>query len=564
MNVKSSLKATFSAIILFVLVFTSACSSAPTGPANQTESKSTDKAAESKTPNGPVKISFYASPANNVIDIKTNWFTQYVEKEFNININWLITPASDREAKQPLLMSSGDYPEVFWNGNFTPSDILKYSQQGILLPLNDLIKSYAPNVQKAIQTVPGLKEITTAPDGNIYGLPTYNWCFHCFWAAKLWINTKLLDENGLKMPTTTDEFEHVLQVFKDKGLIPLTGSTNGWHADPTVFLMNSFAYNNDTDYLNVENGKVSYSPVKPEWRQGLEYMHRLYSKGLIDQQVFSQKEDVVVRNMSQNKIGVAAHGGSNIIIPNGDANPEFKYWLSVPPLKGPNGIQNVAFFGNAPSSLSFVITNKATKEQQIALMKLLNYIWTPEGTQTLDFGQEGKFWNKAKPGQLGLDGKQALFETDFTKFYSGNARQNEGWDQMGPIYQSMEWRNGGVAIAPFGPGGAQTLLHLETMRNYAGHQPKEVYPGAVWIPADQNQQYAVYKTNINKYVKQWTAEFIVGTKSLDKDWDAYVKGLDQLGLPKYMEMAQKYMGKPFETSGFTSDSSIVNFLLSLK
>jgi putative aldouronate transport system substrate-binding protein len=566
----------FSAImmILFTLILASACSNnqkpAASSDSNdvtqQTDSTDSSDAAEtdSTESKSPIAVSFYATQPNNVIDLKTNWFTQYVEKEYNLSINWLLTPSSDRETKQPLLLTSGDYPEVFWNGDFKPSDILKYSQQGILIPLNELIKEYAPNVQNAIDTVPGLKEITTAPDGNIYGLPNYNWCFHCYWASKIWINTKMLDQYGLEMPTTTEEFEHVLQVFKDNGLIPLTGSTNGWHGDPTVFLMNAFAYHNDTDYFDVNDGKVTFSPTQPGWKQGLEYMHNLYSKGLLDQQVFSQQEEIVVRNISQNKVGAAAQGGSNIIIQGGDSNPEFKYWLTVPPLKGPNGVQNAAFFGNAPTSLTFVMTNKSTKEQQIAMMKLLNFIWTPEGTQTLDFGAEGKYWKKATPDQMGLDGKPALFDTDFTTFYSGNARQNDGWDQMGPIFQSMEWRNGGVAVAPLGPGGAQTLLHLETMRNYAGHQPDQVYPGAIWIPAEENQQYAMYKTNINKYVKQWFTEFIVGSKSLEKDWDSYVKGLDQLGLPQYLEMAQKYMGEPFDTTQFKSDPAIVDYLLSLK
>ncbi|MCZ8514758.1 extracellular solute-binding protein [Paenibacillus filicis] len=571
---KSSLKLFASVFIALTLIIVSACSSNPvsnSSEANQNAEKSASQNADSSNSSGSqnqtgksINVTFFASPSRNVIDLKTNWFTQYVEKQFNLKINWLITPASDVTTKQPLLLGSGDYPEVFWNGNFSPSDILKYSQQGILIPLNDLIKQYAPNVQKAIDTIPGLKEISMAPDGNIYGLPNYNWCFHCFWSSKFWINTKLLQDNGLQMPTTTEEFEHVLQVFKDKGLIPLTGSVDGWHQDPTVFLMNAFIYNNGTDYLDVSNGQVRFSPAQPEWKEGLQYIHELYAKGLLDQQALTQKQDIVIRDLSQHKAGVVAAGGSNNVIENGDANPEFKYWLSVPPLKGPNGVQYAGFFGNAPNTLTFAITNRATKEQEIALMKLLNFIWTPEGTQILDFGQEGTYWKKSNQNELGLDGKPGLFNTDWNKFYSGNARQNDGWDQMGPIFQSMEWRNGGVAIPPFGPGGAQTLLHLETMRNYAGHQPKQVYPGAVWIPVDQNQQYAMYKTNINKYVQQWSTEFIAGTKSIDKDWASYLKGLEGLGLKQFIEMSQKYMGKPFDTSSFQSDPSVVDYLLKLK
>ena len=34
-------------------------------------------------------------------------------------------------------------------------------------------------------------------------------------------------------------------------------------------------------------------------------------------------------------------------------------------------------------------------------------------------------------------------------------------------------------------------------------------------------------------------QFVTGAKSLDKDWDAYVKGLDQLDLTGYLAAMQK-------------------------
>ena len=37
------------------------------------------------------------------------------------------------------------------------------------MPLDDLIKEYAPNIKKALDSKPEYKEMATAPDGNIYG-----------------------------------------------------------------------------------------------------------------------------------------------------------------------------------------------------------------------------------------------------------------------------------------------------------------------------------------------------------------------------------------------------------
>ncbi|WP_263864103.1 hypothetical protein [Paenibacillus lycopersici] len=39
------------------------------------------------------------------------------------------------------------------------------------------------------------------------------------------------------------------------------------------------------------------------------------------------------------------------------------------------------------------------------------------------------------------------------------------------------------------------------------------------------------------------AQFIIGDKSLDKDWDAYVKGFDGLNLPQYIQIYQSALEK---------------------
>lgn len=545
-------------IMASIMIILSACSGNSTEPANKNASTNSNGAVDE---NKVVDVSFFAVPSSDVIDLKTNWFTGYVKDTFKLNIQWNIAPSSDYLAKQSLLLSSGNYPDAFWSGSFSPSDILKYSKQGIIVPLNSYIEKYAPNLTKAMETAPGLKQAMTAPDGNIYGVPSYNSCIHCYWGQKFWINTDDLNKFGLSMPTTTDELTNVLQTFKDNGLIPLSGTSDGF--DPTIFLMNAFIYDNGSDFFNVEDGKVSYAPVQEGWKKGLTYIRDLYAKGLLDKQAFSQKGEVIKQLATQNKVGVVPYLYSAGFIDT--ANPNYPNWSTVPPLKGPDGTQYAAFSGNTPKSLTFVVTKNATEEQIVRMIKLVDFIYTPEGTQMMNFGQEGKYWTKAGDGVKGLSGEQALFITQSDKFYSAGAKQNEGWNQMGPIFQNTTWRNGFVeAKAPFSADGLESLLMLETMKNYAGHQPKQVYPGVIWIQPQEYQNFALLKTNIEQYVKQSMAQFINGSKSIENDWQTYVEGLQKLGLPQYLEMAQKAMTEPFDTSAFQSDPKTVEFLSSLK
>jgi putative aldouronate transport system substrate-binding protein len=220
----------------------------------------------------------------------------------------------------------------------------------------------------------------------------------------------------------------------------------------------------------------------------------------------------------------------------------------VPPLKGPQGVNYAAFYGNGPSSVQFAITNKATPAQIRAVMQLADFVFTPQGAQLMDFGPPGVFWKPAKKGEQGYDGRPALFETDWNKFFNG--LENYGWNQMGLIYQSALWFDSANAEPEWSPAGSQTLLYDMTKQFYAGHQPKEVFPAisAVWVPPAQAQQYDMMRTNINNYVSQWSDQFVVGSKDLTKDWNTYVQGVKNLGLQQYLQITQSVMGKPFDTT----------------
>lgn len=522
----------------------------------------------------PVQVTMFATPSTQIINMNTNWFTKYVEKKFSMNITWIEAPSSDELTKESLLLESGKYPSVFWAGSFTPVQALQYGTEGIFLPLNDLLKKYAPNAWHAINTVPGFKQGVTAPNGDIYGLPAYNWCWHCDWSAKMWINTKLLAKYHLSMPTTTAQFEHVLEVFKQHGIDPLTGATvgpgGGWHSNPTTFLMNSFVYddengsNSDYFFINAQ-GNLAFAPIQPGWKQGLAYLHTLNAKGLMDTSSLTQNNTQLQAQVNSGNVGVFPYGCKQCVINNyGTPQSHFLDWAPMAPLKGPSGVQYAAFYGLPPSGATFAITNKSTPAQQIAIMKLINFLFTPVGTQMMDFGPKGKYWTYAKKGQKGLMGTQAIFNTDFNEFYNGTSQQNWGWNQLGPMYQSYQWRNGYVAYSPNTGNGSESMLQLATEQDYTSHQPKLVYPGFAWIPPAQVQQYAMYQTNITNYVNQWMDQFIAGTKSLSKDWNSYVQGLNGLGLQQYMQTTAKYMGKPFNTSSFKQSQADIKYLESLK
>ena len=141
---------------------------------------------------------------------------------------------------------------------------------------------------------------------------------------------------------------------------------------------------------------------------------------------------------------------------------------------------------------------------------------------------------------------------------SAGQLQNEGWNQMGPMYQSKAWFDANVAH-----GDAPTLLQLVTQMFYIGLAPDKVVPSALWVSPSDAQQYSSQQANIDTYVEQWVGQFITGSKSVDKDWSAYVKGLGGLGLDQYTATAQKAMKEPLSTTDYTLDVTSIQQMLAL-
>jgi putative aldouronate transport system substrate-binding protein len=75
---------------------------------------------------------------------------------------------------------------------------------------------------------------------------------------------------------------------------------------------------------------------------------------------------------------------------------------------------------------------------------------------------------------------------------------------------------------------------------YEGKEPKDLFPAwAVWVDPAEEDETVMLQTNIKKYIDENALQFITGNKDLNKDWDAYVKGLDKLNVNRYLEILQK-------------------------
>ena len=134
------------------------------------------------------------------------------------------------------------------------------------------------------------------------------------------INKKWLDFLGLEMPTTVDEFEQVLIAFRDNAdaiksefgiegdIIPMSCIVNNGDQDPSI-LINGFGEgygdaDKDRHIAVTDDLKVICAATQQGYREGLDWLHKLYSENLIDPECFTQEWSTYVSKGKAGRYGV--------------------------------------------------------------------------------------------------------------------------------------------------------------------------------------------------------------------------------------------------------------------
>ena len=534
------------AVLMTVVLLIAGCSSNSNQNAESSESGASSSASQSPasaeaSKGEPTKITIFSQfmPAD---ELDGGYYTKFIEDKFNIKIEWNAASRETFEEKKKLVMASGDYPDIFLGENFfTTNEQALYGSQGILEPLNDLIEKYGTNIKtRVLAAEPDFLKMNTSPDGNIYGLGSLDQCYSCKYTMRLWINTVWLDNLGLKMPTTTEEYYQVLKAFKEKDPngngkqdeIPLSGTEKSWNAHVDGFLMNSFIYNEPWTYMSINNKKFEFVGDKPQWKEGLKYLNRLYEEGLLDKNAFIQDGDALGQLGMYPDVAILGsfpHGVQyGVVWPDDQGSERYKEYQVVPPLKGPDGVQLAYQIPGGISNSNFSIS--ASSPHKELAMQIADYFYSEEGTIGMQWGREGIDWKKAEADQKGYDGNPAAYVILPT--------EGASWENMGPRMMTEEMLNSiAVPQDPNAPEGAD-LKWFQAAQLYEPYAPEEVLQPMYIEPEERNEMVQI-QTDLRRYVKESMVKFILGDWNFDSDWDNYLAKLSSFKVDRYLDINQR-------------------------
>ena len=488
-------------------------------------------------------------PANTESDPNNRTIFKRLQEKTNVEIEWTAIQSDQWADKVTLAMANpNSLTDFIFSADFSDSDLLKYADQGIIIPLEEYIDAYMPNLSSVFEKYPEYRKMCEDTDGHIWALP---------WIEQLgsgkeaiqtvgnmsFINKKWLDFLGLDVPETVDEFEQVLIAFRDNAsaiqeefgiegsIIPMSCIVNDGDQDCGI-LINGFGEGygdmDKTRHIAVTDDLEVISAATQEgYKDGITWLHKLYEEGLIDPEAFTQEWSTYVSKGKSGRYGVCfSWDVANI--------DNLQDWVPLPALTADtrNITPQNGSFTSGFNRGRCVVT--AVAQNPALVCAGLDQMYDPFQSPQNNWGTYGED-DDFDIFELGenAEGEEMLVHAPLGDASPVEVREAESVN--GPLAVLDDYYDVYVTC----PDDAQYRLDWikeyytpDMNRNY-------VFPN-VLMSQEDTDTIADLETDISQLINEKKADWIMNGFT-DADWEQYLSDLDAYGLAEYLEVYQKYL-----------------------
>ena len=302
-----------------------------------------------------------------------------------------------------LMIAGGDYTDIIGVMNYYGSSSgasagsaghEKDIEDGIIIDLYDDLKEYAPNYWN----------ILTSDDNAYMTMRTQSGYMGCI--AQLLkkagtenqgmiVRKDWLEASGVGSLDTMDQYEQYLTYCKDNygayAYLQYEGLDTDWGS----------AFNITPGAFNVVDGKVVHSFTTDAFKDYLTKMNDWYKKGLFNDDFYNDTDITTVRTDMANDlcsfVDGSAEGMSNIF----DMNPEnASMELKATAYPKADGVDEIHVgFESKLIKNSDTWAISTACDDPIPLLKLVNWLYSEEGQQMYNWGEEGVAFEYDENGQ---------------------------------------------------------------------------------------------------------------------------------------------------------------------
>lgn len=459
----------------------------------------------------PVMAGYDGDGSNHVWE--TNLFFQRMEERTGISFTFNQSTDYDKwtEAKKNMF-ASGDLPDVLFKAELTPEETEQYYAAGQLIDLKPYLEQYAPNLSALLKEHPEWEKAITLPDGAIVALPTINQLQN---NNAIWINRTWLDNLGLSVPTTADELTEVLRAFKTgdpnkngkKDEIPLT-FMGMWDLK---FFGHAFGViANDYNIYLDEDGVVKTSLDQAGNRSLLEWLHGLWTEGLLDQSGFTTSDSFRQITDSDATITYGVIMGTTplSLVPSSAMG---QYELLMPlAFDGTQAYRDL--LGDVVRG-TFAVTSAC--EDPAAMVSWVDYLYSEEGCRLMQAGLEGEEYTVNADGTWDwIDSAESVANTVLA-----NATISEGGNTPGlcSVTFQMTYDNADTH---------RIITSLKALKDVS----RMPYP-IVYLTQEDQAKVDAIQSDLGAYAEKAMIHFVTGDETLDDDsWNAFCQTVHDKGM----------------------------------
>ena len=456
-------------------------------------------------------------------DLSQNEVYLELAKLTNVKIEFIHPPEGQETEHFNLMISSGDLPDIIEQGERYKGGIDKAIADGIFIRLNELVDKYAPNFKKVIESNEELKKQVYSDEGNLLGFgmitsdvpgtslePTEEnpWCGP-------FIRKDWLDELGMEIPTTIDEWYTALKAFKEQknAEVPMIWN-NAIGMEPSTGAFVS-AFDIGPNFY-IKDGEIKYGPIEPGFKEYLQLVNKWYQEGLIDKDFPTRDSKSIDALVMSGKVGAKLQDGTALILKGRAVGIEF---AGAPyPKRDENSEIHWRYKNNICRANYGVITTKC-KNPEVAV-KWFDYHYTEEGFRLFNFGVEGK-------SHTGID---KLGRPQYVEYISKNNYQD--FDRYNSVFRL---HNGPYLKSDLRSNPRRWMEDLENYRNVWDKQPADYVLPPITLTAEEGAEYAKIMSDIESYRNEMMLKFIMGQEPLDK-FDEYVNNIKSMNIDRVIEI----------------------------
>jgi len=442
------------------------------------------------------------------------WYNVHLEELTNVHIDYTTVSQSDFAMQLNLMYSSGEYPDMVIDGGEN-IDIEMYGvDQGVYIPLDDLIDSCMPNYKAIMEMNDLAYKSTIASDGHIYSIgyladanaPAAN--------GFAFINKKWLAELNRELPTTIDELYETLLAFKEAhpdGYI--------WEAtfdEMFVYMSQLWGITENTKWYSItDDGEVVFNATQPGYREMVEFIADCYESGILDPACITQDSNTKIARLNEDKVGFSILWRLRSM----GWDPLVESMTFLPPFAA--GDNEVKIKYSIPLAGKRGWITRACKNPELAA-SWMDYQLTPQMVFEGFYGPEGTLWSWVD-GKCTLDSNG---DQDCVKWaYGVNTLCYMPGSYYSDHFQQPDYR-------------IERMEYCDMVAPYYEKYSTQYVSGLANPTAEESQEIALLFTNINTVVREKLADFVMHGVT-DEKWDAFQTELVNAGIERYIEIYQR-------------------------